>query len=210
MDTVIIAVGQAPNSSFLRKEVELTENGAIKVDPISLETSVAGIFAGGEVQSGPSTAIASIALGKRAAVSIDRYLRGEDMKVGREKEIKLAEDVAKEGVEKKARQVMPALPAEKRMKGFDEVETGFTEEMALKESERCLKCGGCSECLECEKACEPKAIIHDQEDEVMEVDVGAIILATGFDSFDPSGIKEYGYGKYQDRLFEEYTNSGTE
>ncbi len=200
VDTVIIAVGQAPNSPFLPREVALTENGAIKVDPISLETSVTGIFAGGEVQSGPSTAIASIALGKRAAVSIDRYLRGEDMKVGREETTKLAEDVAKEGVEKKARQVMPVLSAEKRNKGFDEVETGFTEEMALKESERCLKCGGCSECLECEKACEPKAIVHDQKDEVMEVDVGAIILATGFDPFNPSGIKEYGYGKYPNVL----------
>lgn len=200
VDTVIIAVGQAPGSSFLPKEIELTENGAVKVDPISLETSVAGIFAGGEVESGPSTAIASIALGKKAAVSIDRYLRGEDMKVGREKEIKLVEDVAKGGVEKKARQVMPVLPAEKRMKGFDEVETGFTEEMALKESERCLNCGGCSECLECEKACEPNAIMHDQKDEVIEVDVGAIILATGFDPYDPSGIKEYGYGKYPNVL----------
>ena len=200
VNTVILAVGQTQNSSFLPREVELTENGTIKVDPVSLETSVPGIFACGEVHSGPSIAIASIALGKRAAVSIDRYLQGEDMKVGREEEIKLVADVAKEGIEKKARQVMPVLPVEKRSRGFNEVETGFTEEMALKEAARCLKCGGCSECLECEKACEPKAIVHDQKEKVIELNVGAIILATGFDPFDPSGIKEYGYGKYQNVL----------
>ena len=102
-------------------------------------------------------------------------------------------------MERKPRQVMPRVDAEER-KGFDEVETGFTEEMALKESERCLKCGGCSECLECEKICEPKAIAHDQKEEILDVNVGAIILATGFDPFDPSGIKEYGYGTYKNVL----------
>ncbi len=200
VDTVILAVGQAQNSPFLPKEIELAEKGTIKVNPITLETTVAGVFAGGEVQSGPATAIGSIALGKRAAVSIDRYLRGEYIEVEREIETKLVEDVATEGLQKKARQVMPVFPVEKRDKGFDELETGFTEEMALKESERCLKCGACSECLECEKVCEPKAIVHDQEDEIIKVNVGAIILATGFDPFDPSGIKEYGYGKYQNVL----------
>jgi heterodisulfide reductase subunit A-like polyferredoxin len=200
LDAVIIAVGQAPDVSFLPEEVELTEKNTIKVDPITLETSLPGVFAGGEVESGPSTAIASIAAGKRAAVSIDRYLRGEDLKVGREKEIKLVEEVSKEGVEKRPRQVMPLLPVEKRIKGFDEIETGFTEEMALQEAERCLKCGGCSECLECEKICEAKAIVHDQKEESIELNVGAIIIATGFVPFDPSGIKEYGYGKYKNVL----------
>lgn len=200
VDSVIIAVGQAPDVSFLPKEVELTEKNTIKVDPVTLETSLPGVFAGGEVESGPSTAIASIATGKRAAVSIDRYLKGEDLKGGREKEVKLVKEVSKEGVAKKARQVMPLLPVEKRIRGFDEIETGFTEEMALQEAERCLNCGGCSECLECEKVCEAEAVVHDQKEEYIELNVGAIILATGFDPFDPSGIKEYGYGKYKNVL----------
>jgi len=200
VDTVILAVGQAQNSPFLPKEIELEEKGAIKVNPITLETSITGVFAGGEAQSGPATAIGSIALGKRAAISIDRFLRGEDMEVGREIKEKLVGDVSTEGIQKKARQVMPILPTEKRKKSFDELVTGFTQEMALEESERCLKCGGCSVCLECEKVCEPKAIMHDQKDQIIEVNVRAIILATGFDPFDPSGIKEYGYSKYQNVL----------
>jgi heterodisulfide reductase subunit A-like polyferredoxin len=200
VDTVILAVGQAPDFSFLPREVELTERNTIKVDPFTLETSLPGVFAGGEVESGPSTAIASIAAGKRAAVSIDRYLRGRDLKVGREEEIKLVKEVSKEGVEKRARQVMPLLPVEKRIGSFEEVEAGFTEEMALQEAKRCLNCGGCSGCLECEKVCEPKALVHDQKEEYIELNVGAIIIATGFVPLDPSGIKEYGYGKYKNVL----------
>jgi heterodisulfide reductase subunit A-like polyferredoxin len=199
-DTVIPAIGEAPDVSFLPEGGKVTKRKTVECDPLTLETSLPGIFACGDVVSGPATVVDAIAAGKRAAVSIDRYLRGQDLKAGREKEVKLVEEVSKEGVEKRPRQIMPRLPVEKRVGGFEEVETGFTEEMALREAERCLNCGGCSECLECEKACEPKAIVHDQKEEVMELNVGAIILATGFDPFDPSGIKEYGYGRYQNVL----------
>jgi heterodisulfide reductase subunit A-like polyferredoxin len=199
-DTVIPAIGEAPDVSFLPEGGKVTKRKTVECDPLTLETSLPGIFACGDVISGPATVVDAIAAGKRAAVSIDRYLRGQDLKAGREKEVKLVEEVSKEGVEKRPRQIMPRLPVEKRVGGFEEVETGFTEEMALREAERCLNCGGCSECLECEKACEPKAIVHDQKEEVMELNVGAIILATGFDPFDPSGIKEYGYGRYQNVL----------
>jgi heterodisulfide reductase subunit A-like polyferredoxin len=200
LDAVIPAIGEAPDVSFLPAGAKVTGRKTIECDPLTLETSLLGIFAGGDVVSGPATVVDAIAAGKRAAVSIDRYLRGEDLKVGREEEIKLAEEVSKEGVEKKYRQVMPLLPVEKRVGSFEEVETGFTEEMALQEAQRCLSCGGCSECLECEKACEPKAVVHDQKEEYIELNVGAIVIATGFDPFDPSGIKEYGYGKYKNVL----------
>ncbi len=199
-DTVIIAIGEAPDLSFLPEGGKITKRKTIECDSLTLETGLPDIFACGDVVSGPATVVDAIAAGKRVAVSIDRYLRGQDLRAEREEEIKLVEEVSKEGVAKRPRQAMPLLPVERRIGGFEEIETGFTEEMALQEAERCLNCGGCSECLECEKACEPNAIVHDQKEKVMEVSVGAIILATGFDSFDPSGIKEYGYGKYQNVL----------
>ena len=194
-DAVILAIGQAPDISFLPKEVELTERNTVRVDPVTLETSLPGIFAGGEVESGQSTVIASIAAGKRAAVSIDRHLRGEDLKVGREEEIKLVKEVSKEGVEKKARKFMPLLPAEKRIRSFEEVETGFKEEMAVEEAERCLNCGGCSECLECIKVCKADAINHKQIPQRIRVKVGGIILAIGSELFDAAKIQEFGFGK---------------
>ncbi len=76
-----------------------------------------------------------------------------------------------------------------------EVELGFDEKMAIEEAKRCLNCGVCSECLECVKACEAKAINQEMEEEIIEVDVGNIIVATGYDAFDPSVIYQYGYGR---------------
>jgi heterodisulfide reductase subunit A-like polyferredoxin len=197
-DAVIVAVGETPDVSLF-PEVVVTKGRTIKCEPMTLETALPGIFAGGDAVSGPATVVDAIAAGKRAALSIDQYLRGESLKVER-REIKLVEEVSKEGIEKRARQIMPLLSMEKRVKGFQEVEIGFTEEMALKEAERCLNCGGCSLCLECEKVCEAEAIRHDQKQEIIGLNVGAIIVATGFVPFDPSNIKEYGYGRYKNVL----------
>ena len=79
LDTIILAIGESPDISFLPKEVEVTERNTIVVDPLTLETSMPGVFAGGDVLSGPATVIEAIAAGKRAAVSIDRYLRGGEV-----------------------------------------------------------------------------------------------------------------------------------
>jgi len=76
LDTVILAVGEKPDLSFLPDEVEVSENGTIIVDPVTMETSLPGVFAGGDVVLGPATVIEAIAAGKRAALSIDCYLAG--------------------------------------------------------------------------------------------------------------------------------------
>lgn len=197
LDTVIVAIGQLSDLSFLPKGVEVTRS-TIVADPITLETSMPGVFAGGDVVSEPATVIDAIASGKRAAVSIDRYLRSEDLKVGRDEEARKVKEVPKEGVDKKPRQAVPLIPLSQRVGNFSEVVLGFTEDMAMKEAERCLFCGGCSECLECEKVCDPKAIIHQQEEECLEVKVGSIIVATGYELFDARKLEEYGYGVYPD------------
>lgn len=78
VDAIILAIGETSDLSFLPKDVAVTRRNTIAVDPITLETSMPGVFAGGDATSGPATVIEAIAAGKRAAVSIDRYLRGED------------------------------------------------------------------------------------------------------------------------------------
>lgn len=78
LDTVILAIGQVPNLSLLPKDIEVTEVNTIAVDLDTLETSLAGVFAGGDVVSGPATVIEAVVAGKKAAVSIDRYLKSED------------------------------------------------------------------------------------------------------------------------------------
>jgi len=192
-DTIIVATGQRP-SKVVFKEIEKSPIQTVKVDPITLYTNIEGVFAGGDVVSGPADVIAAITAGKEAAISIDRYLRGIDMKEGRPETVKRVEEVSKAGVRPKARQSMPTLEVGKR-KGFDEVELGFDEKTAVEEAKRCLNCAVCSECRECEKVCEPNAIIHTMHDENIELNVGAIILALGLGLYDISSLTEYGYGK---------------
>jgi heterodisulfide reductase subunit A len=83
-----------------------------------------------------------------------------------------------------------------RIASFEEVELGFSEEVARDEAARCIACGVCSECKLCVDACEAKAIDHSMQDEVKEIEVGSIIVATGFDALDPTPMDQYGYGRY--------------
>ncbi|MCJ7743848.1 MAG: 4Fe-4S binding protein, partial [Dehalococcoidales bacterium] len=194
-DNVIMAVGQVVDKSALAKELEYTSFATVSVDPVTLQTNIEGVFAGGDVVSGPDDVISAIEAGKEAAISIDHYLRGIDLKKGRPARPERVKEVSKEGVAIKARKTMPVLDLDKRQ-GFAEVELGFSEELAVEEAKRCLNCAVCSECLECVKVCEREAIDHKMKDEVVEVEVGNIIVATGYDMFKPSGIYEYGYGRF--------------
>jgi NADPH-dependent glutamate synthase beta subunit-like oxidoreductase len=74
-DMVILAIGETPDLEFLPKEIELNEDGTVWVDPITMETSVQGVFAGGDVITGPATVIEAILAGKRAAAFIENYLK---------------------------------------------------------------------------------------------------------------------------------------
>jgi len=198
-DNVIIAVGQAVDKSALARELAYTSFGTVSVDPVTLQTNIEGVFAGGDVVSGPDDVISAIEAGKEAAISIDHYLRGVDLKRGRPTRRERVKEVSKKGVAIKARKTMPVLELDKRQ-GFAEVELGFSEEMAIEEAKRCLNCAVCSECLECAKVCEREAVNHEMKDEVVEVDVGNIIIATGYDLFKPSGAYEYGYGRFDNVL----------
>jgi heterodisulfide reductase subunit A len=83
-----------------------------------------------------------------------------------------------------------------RLSGFAEVDLGLTAAAAVAEAERCLNCGDCCECMACVDACEVNAIDHHMVAETETVQVGSIILATGYDLLDPTPLKPYGYGEY--------------
>ncbi|UCB43905.1 MAG: FAD-dependent oxidoreductase [Dehalococcoidales bacterium] len=200
VDNVIMAIGQAVNKETLPEQLEFTSWGTVSVDQVTLHTNIDGVFAGGDVVSGPADVIGVVATGKEAAISIDRYLRGElDLSKGRPEHRERVKDVPTEGVVKKARAIMPVLEAAQR-KPSPEVELGFTEETAIEEAKRCLNCGVCSECLACIASCEREAIDHNMKDEYRDVEVGAIIVTTGFDLFDPTPMTQYGYRKF-DNVF---------
>lgn len=197
-DSVISAIGQVPANEFLREKLELNEDGTIKVNPITLETSMPGVFAGGDVVSGPASVVEAIAAGHRAAESIHRYLRGLNLEEGRvpNKKKVIAQPYNINKVPKKPRvEIIQKDPLE-RIKNFEEVNLGYTQQLAVEEALRCLECGVCSECFECVKACQRNAINHEMKDEEIEIEVGSIILATGYKLMNPLVAPEYGYGKY--------------
>jgi heterodisulfide reductase subunit A-like polyferredoxin len=197
-DMIIPAIGQMPDASFLEGTNIKTDRGIILVDKDTLMTSQKGVFAGGDVVLGPATAIEAIAAGKKAAESIDAYLKGEKIKNDisnfYQEEINYG-DIKR--LEHKKREKMPSISVKERKGNFKEVQLGYNEEQALKEAERCLSCGVCSECLECEKVCKAGAIVHKSYDEIKEIEVGAIILSVGFDEYNPEELYNYGYKKYR-------------
>ena len=93
---------------------------------------------------------------------------------------------------------MPELEVEERALNFEEVELGFTEEMAIAEAKRCLSCRRCIGCGLCLAECDQDAIEYDQQPEPLTLSVDAIILAPGAEVFNPSRLKELGYGRAPD------------
>ena len=141
-DMVILAIGQATDLAFLEGTGIEARGGLIQADKETLQTDLAGVFAGGEVTSGPSMVIDSIAMGRQAAVYIDKYLGGDgDI----EQALLPPEEFdpylgSQEGFADLARVAMPALPVEQRHQGFAEVYLGYDEQMACQEASRCLRC----------------------------------------------------------------------
>ena len=141
VDMVIPAIGQRVELGGLSEGLRTTSRGAVEVDPTTQETSARGVFAGGDVATGAATVVQAIAAGKRAAQSIDRYLRGADIAAGRGPSRSGHSARSTQGIEKRARARERQREAGERSRSFDEIVATLSEEEALREAERCLGCG---------------------------------------------------------------------
>ena len=200
---IIPAIGQEPDLDFLgeKTSIEISKWSLLKVNPETLQTSVPGIFAAGDAISGPATVIEAVDGGKRAARYISKYLRGEILPTEWQEEppvgtnwLEIPDDEPTMN-----RMKAPTLPVEERLSGFQEVNLLVDEETGKREAARCLNCGGCCECYECVKACKAQAVTldtHAQEEEALSINVGSVILAPGFEPFDPRKYDTYQYGHY--------------
>jgi heterodisulfide reductase subunit A len=197
VDEMIIAVGQSTDQRGVQTDLECTEYGTVKADPVTLATNVPGIFVGGDVFTGPNTVVKAVGHGKQAAISIDRFIHGIDLMEGRAKDRHRVQsyEVDKSMIPVEARATMPKQGLESRKRDFSEVELGFSEARAVEEAERCLGCAVCCECERCVAACTRDAIDHHRPDEVVDLHVGAIVLATGYKLFDVTKYPQYGYGR---------------
>ncbi|MCK9229446.1 MAG: FAD-dependent oxidoreductase [Syntrophales bacterium] len=143
-DMVISAIGQSPVIPVVggSKKLDLTKWGTIEADPVTFETSIPGVFAGGDCVLGPATLIEALDAGNRVAASIDAWLQGEPAP---------RDELSFDGVDFKKRRTTgfvapePAGPvvhldAEERVGGFEEVEGGYSAVQAMAEAKRCLRC----------------------------------------------------------------------
>lgn len=226
-DMVITSISQRPDRGWYgngsaERPLEFNRWDAFEVEDESLQTTMRGVFAGGDAVLGPATVVEAMGQGRRAAEAIDKYLRHLPLD---EFETHMPPAEPRRGFEERPyaqskpygdlpqapRAPMPKRPVEERLADFDEVDLGLSEFEARREAQRCLHCGVCVECRSCADVCPPKAVDLEMKDTITTLEVGQILVATGFKSFDASRVTQYGYGRYDNVVtsleFERMLNS---
>jgi len=205
-DNVIFSVGQRAGLAFIPESagVGITREQTVAVNPNTLAATRRGVFAAGDATTGTAFVIEAVASGHRAAESIDRYLRGEELEPPPEPRLpvveltraEIEERIAAGEVQVQNRVPMSELAVDERVSSFEEVVAGYDESGAQAEAARCLACGVCSECLSCVYTCQADAVEHDMVERVEEVQVGAVVLAPGYEVYQAEQAAEYGWGRY--------------
>jgi heterodisulfide reductase subunit A len=212
VDTVIVAIGQAvdPDAVGAGDREKLLAGGRAKAGRWG-DTEMEAVYVAGDFLTGPASFVEAVAGGHRAAEAIDAQLQGLVLPQAAPELPVNRDPLDLTGYSPAPRHAMPEIGLSGRTRGFGEVETGFDEETAKAEASRCLHCSVCMECGECARACQPNAVDHGQQDEVVEIEVGAIVVATGYEMFDPSAGSEWGFGRYDDVItglqFERLSNA---
>ena len=187
VDTVISAIGQSPDFSFM-PEVRKTKWNTIVIDEKTGATSMEGVFAGGDMVTGPSIVIEAVAAGRRAAEGIDAYLHGKKISfnpvessvyrpIVDKHDISLVnKNVLLGNVEIKERREVDYIPLDERRTTFKEVEKGFTKEEAIEEAKRCLSCRECIGCGICANECPQNAIVYEENEKEIEIEADEVFI----------------------------------
>ena len=198
-DVVIVAAGMGADTELVRPRDQRQPHAQGR--PRHAADGVPHVFAAGDVVTGPTMITTAVGQGRRAAFMIDRYLQGATLDIGAFDEhlpvadksnVLARQDVYDRREPLESHAAMSASPTD-----FNETEATMTEDEAFLGAARCLDCGICSECHACVDACPADAIKLDMQPEEIEVDVDAVVLATGFRLFPADAKPEYGYGKYK-------------
>ncbi len=193
----IVAVGMGADTATFP---ELAPRGArrLQADPTTLQTVVAGVFAAGDAVAGPSMITDAVGQGRKAAHMIDCLLQGRELSgfVDPLPVVEQADVLARQRSHSR-RDPLSAFQEPQAPFDFAELEPPLSEEEAHLAAGRCLDCGVCSECHECIAACPAGAIDLDMREQEIEVEVGTVIVSTGYKLF-PADLKpQYGYGRFQ-------------
>jgi len=206
-DTVIFSVGQRAGLAFIPEDagVGLTGKKTIAINPNTFAATRPGVFAAGDSVSGTSFVIEAVDSGHKAAESILFYLQGEALERPPKPELtvvnltrqEIDERIRRGELTRQKRIPMPEMAVGERISNFSEVEGGYDDDAAQQEAARCLACGVCSECMSCIFACGVTAIDHDMSSRQEEIQVGAVILAPGYQIYQAELSEEFGFGRYK-------------
>ncbi|MBW1672561.1 MAG: FAD-dependent oxidoreductase [Deltaproteobacteria bacterium] len=167
VNTVILAIGQKANLDFASSAgLDITASGGLKVFPETLETNIKGVFAGGEVTTGPGALIEAISSGRKAASQIDRYLGGDGVVDPKPMLFEDSPFLLEEWVPAGEAETLKKIPVAERKKGFDEIVMGLQKDQALYQAKRCLRCdlpvvidvNQCCGCFICELRCSMRKV----------------------------------------------------
>jgi len=189
-DTVIVAIGQMGLLEFADREgIALTPPGGLEADPVTLQTPIDWVFAGGDAFYGPKSVVDAVASGKTAAESMHRFINDKDLKENREKTWDFEKpDIFDVPRIERAKPVKISM--DERKGNFKEVTLDLAKKAIDKEAARCLSCGICSECYQCVDACLAGAVNHEEQPKIRDLKVGSVIMTTGATTFDPSGLDD--------------------
>jgi NADPH-dependent glutamate synthase beta subunit-like oxidoreductase len=159
-DSLVLALGQDVDLSLLEGASGLVvRDGVVQVDPATLMTGRAGLFAGGDMVPAERNVTVAIGHGKKAARHIDAWLRGRVLEPRPKPPIATFERLNPWYYSDAPKTMRPQLDLARRVSSFDEVQGGLTEDNALFEARRCLSCGNCFECDNCYGVCPDNAVI---------------------------------------------------
>ncbi|MCC6201386.1 MAG: FAD-dependent oxidoreductase [Gammaproteobacteria bacterium] len=206
-DVIVFSVGQKAGLAFIPDHagIRLTKSREVDVDKKTYATERPGVFAAGDAVTGTAFVIDAVASGHRCADAIGRYLRGEEMAVEPPRDPRVAtipqaelDDKLRRGVIRRAPRVPePGLPVQGRLGNFSEVQQAYTREQAMAEAYRCLSCGVCSECNSCVWECGVKCIDLNMRGKERQINVGAVVMAPGFRTYQAEQSQEFGLGRYK-------------
>ncbi|MGE5235613.1 MAG: FAD-dependent oxidoreductase, partial [Acidobacteriota bacterium] len=199
-EVVIAAIGMSPETGAFTAQVAAGRDGRLEVDPGTLQSQTPYVFAAGDVVNGATDITRAVGEGRRAAHMIDRWLTGGTMD-GFDLRLPV---VDKEQVlaRQKTYTLRPpsgdGVTLEPAPRDFREVEAPLSETGAREAAGRCLDCAVCSGCSECVNACPVDGCIDLHARDVEEdVEVGAVVVSTGFKLFTADAKPEYGYGTFK-------------
>jgi thioredoxin reductase/ferredoxin len=197
-EVVLVAIGMAPEAAF-GGQVAVNANGTLGADLHTLQTAAPHIFVAGDVATGASDITRAVGQGRRAAHMIDRWLRNEPLEgFDLDDALPLVDKstvLARQERYSRSDQAAPTTTT--AVRDFAEIEAALTEAEARGSAGDCLDCGVCSECQECVTVCPSDAIHLDMRETTEEVEVGAVVVATGYKLFAADAKPEYGYGRFK-------------